>query len=184
MHAAKLSVAVLIAMPLGALAQDEPPQSQSTQEQSAQGQTPQRPASQRSTLEEGQSSDSCISNIVFSQEFLARYPRAGGACREVKMEKGMKWARFDANVAQVRGNRVTADFVDRFDNSVGTITFDAASDARVDVDGRPTRFSSLQRGDRLSFWMPEDRVGFYAQPGASETTKLAVVSTEPAPARR
>jgi hypothetical protein len=88
---------------------------------------------------------------------------------------GVDWGCGD----RVRGNRVTANFVDRSDKSLGTITFDAARDARVEVNGRQMRFSTLRRGDKLSFWMPEDRVGFYAEPGASETTKLAVVSTEP-----
>ncbi len=41
---------------------------------------------------------SCIKDIVFSQEFLANYPKAGAACREVVMRDGAKWARFDANV--------------------------------------------------------------------------------------
>ena len=162
MRLAQVTVAALIAMPLGALAQNESPQQESTPAQSK--------------LEEGQSSTSCISNIVFSHEFLERYPNAGGACREVKVENGHKWARFDADVAQVRGNRVTADFVDRYDRKLTTIVFDAPSDARVTVNGRSTRFSSLQPGDHLSFWMPEDQVGFYAQPGASEQSKLAVVS--------
>lgn len=166
MRAVKLFVAVLIAMPTVALAQDPSPQTKSMQGQSK--------------LEEGQSSRSCISNIVFSQEFLTRYPQAGRACREVKMESGEKWARFDAEVVQVRKNRVTANFVDRSDKSLGTITFDAAHDARVDVNGRQRKFSSLKPGDKLSFWMPESRVGFYAEPGASQTTKLAVVSSEPA----
>jgi hypothetical protein len=82
----------------------------------------------------------------------------------------------------MRAAKLTANFVDRYDKSLGTITFDAARDARVEVNGRRVRFSSLRRGDKLSFWMPESRVGFYAEPGASETTKLAVV--ENAPARR
>ncbi len=168
MRAAKLTIAALIAIPIGVLAQSQTLQSQSTQGQSR--------------LEEGQTSRSCISNITFSQEFLAHYPKAGGACREVKVENGQKWARFDADVVRVRGNRITANFVDRYDRNLSTITFDAARDARVTVNGREMRFSSLKPGDKLSFWVPEDRAGFYAQPGASQTTKLAVVST--APARR
>lgn len=188
MQAVKLSLIVLMALPVAALAQDASPQARSGQDQSAQDssasaqdESAQGESTQgRSQLAEGESSSSCISNITFSQEFLSRYPTAGGACREVKVQDGHKWARFDANVARVSGNRVTANFVDRFDKNLGSITFDAAPEARVQVNGRPMRFSTLQRGDRLSFWMPEDRVGFYAEPGASETTKLAVVSTEPA----
>jgi hypothetical protein len=170
MRAAKFSVAVLMAMPIGALAQDQPAQTEQAPQQhhSAQGQ---------SKLEEGQTSSSCISNFTFSREFLTRYPDAGGACREVKMENGQKWARFDASVARVARNQVTANFVDRADRNVGTITFEAKPDARVEVDGRPQRVSSLRQGDKLSFWMPQDRVGFYAEPEALDTMKLAVVDT-------
>jgi hypothetical protein len=165
MHAVKLTLAALIAMPIGALAQDQTPS------ESTPGQT---------RLAEGQSSSSCIGNIVFSHEFLASYPQAGAACREVKMQDGMKWARFDAEVTRVRGNRVTANFIDRNDRKLSTITFDAARDARVEIDNRQRRFDSLMPGDKLSFWMPENRAGFYAEPGASESTKLAVVSHQPA----
>jgi hypothetical protein len=163
MRTRKFIMAALIAMPIAALAQND---------------SPATPA--QATLQEGQTSSSCISNIVFSQEFLARYPNAGAACTQVKMEGGKKWARFDADVARVKGNRITANFVDRSDRSVGTVTFDAAPDAEIDVNGSTKKFSDLQKGDKLSFWMPEDRVGFYAKPGAaSETSKLAVVSTGP-----
>ena len=166
MRALKLTVAALIAMPLGALAQGQSMQSQST--------TPTtRPA-------EGETSSSCIKSITFSHEFLERWPRAGAACREVKVENGAKWARFDAEVVRVRGSRVTANFVDTFGHKLNTVTFDAASDARVEMNGRPTRFRSLRRGDKLSFWMPESRVEFYSAPGASDSEKLTVVSSTPA----
>ena len=172
MRLAQVTMAALIAMPLSALAQNESAQPESTPAQSES-----TPAQQ--PLQEGQSSTSCISNIVFSHEFLARYPNAGGACREVKVENGHKWARFDADVADVKGNRVTADFVDRYDRKLETIVFDAQSDARVVVNGRTTRYSDLKPGDKLSFWMPDNQVGFYAAPGASQQTKLAVISRTP-----
>ena len=167
MRAAKLIVAALISVPIAALAQSESPQSKLAQDQSG--------------LQEGQTSRSCISNMVFSKEFLTRYPNAGAACREVRVQDGQKWARFDANVVRVRGNRITASFVDRYNNPLNTITFDAASDARVTVNGRTMKYSDLKRGDKLTFWVPEKQAGFYAEPGASESTQLAVVSNTPAP---
>jgi hypothetical protein len=125
-----------------------------------------------------QSKLSCIKDMVFSQEFLARYPRAGAACREVVMKNGMKWARFDADVVDVKGNQVTANFLDTFNQPLSTVTFVATPEARVLVEGKEAKFSSLNKGDTLSFWMPESRVGFYAAPGASEAKKLAVVDTK------
>jgi hypothetical protein len=166
MRAVNLTAAALIAMPLAALAQDQSPQQGTTT------------STQR--LEEGQTSSSCIKNITFSQEFLTRYPNAGAACREVKVEDGVKWARFDADVARRSGNQVTANFVDTFNRKLAAITFEATPDARVEVNGRPVPFRGLRVGDRLSFWMPESRVGFYAEPGTSESDKLTVVSNTPA----
>src|SRR5262249_42146683 len=119
---------------------------------------------------------SCIKDITFSQEFLARYPKAGAACREVVQKDGQKWVRFDADVANVAGNRVTADFKDDYGNPVETVTFEAAPDARVSVNGKDVKFSSLQKGDTLSFWMAEARLGFYGTPGTKGSSKLAVVS--------
>ena len=175
MRLAKLCLAVLIVAPSVALAQGR---SQQPESQQPEAQQPESTAGQ-STLAEGQSSSNCMGHIVFSQEFLSRYPNAGGACREVKMEHGQKWARFDADVVNVKGNRITATFVDRFDRHLGTITFDAHRDARVLVRGRRQRFSTLRPGDILAFWMREDQVGFYAAPAASESSRLAVVSTSP-----
>jgi hypothetical protein len=168
MRAARLTIAALFVLPIAVLAQDQPPQPQSTQEHA------------NAKLAEGETSSSCISNFTFSQEFLAKYPNAGGACHEVKVENGQKWARFDAEVFAVNGRRVTANFVDRYDRNVGQITFEAPSNARVDVNGRRTRYSDLQRGDRLSFWVPESRAGFYAAPGTAASDKLAVIDTQPA----
>lgn len=164
MHSAKPYFAFLVALPLVALAQGQSPPTESAQ----------------SRVQEGQSSSSCVSNITFSQDFLTRYPNAGGACREVRVEDGRKWARFDAEVVQVRGNRVTADFVDRADRKLGKVTFDAPRDGRIMMGRREMRFSSLRQGNMLSFWVPEGSDTFYTRPGTtSDTTRLALVSQSP-----
>ena len=163
MRTAKFYVAALIAVSLGVLGQNASAQQE--------GQL---------TLKEGQTSPSCISNFKFSEEFLTRYPEAGAACREVKVQNGQKWARFDADVVGVQNNQLTANFTDRFDKSVGTITFSTPPDMRVMVDGQSTSVGRLRRGDKLTFWVPEDRAGFYAEPKALETSKLAVVENTPA----
>ena len=119
---------------------------------------------------------SCVKDVVYSQEFMKRYPKAGAACREVVEKDGHKWARFDADVVKVKGTQVTANFKDNYNQPVGTLTFNASPDARVLVEGREVKYSTLREGDTLSFWMPESRMGFYARPGASEDAKLAVVS--------
>jgi hypothetical protein len=117
----------------------------------------------------------CLTDFVFSQEFLQKYPNAGAACREIVMKGDQKWARFDANVVDVRGEKITATFTSSNDRPLTTVTFVATPDARVEMNGKDIKFNELKKGDSLSFWMPEQRVGFYAAPGASESKRLAVV---------
>jgi hypothetical protein len=130
--------------------------------------------------DETTTSTSCMNKIVFSQEFLTKYPNAGKACREVVTKDRKKYARFDANVVNVKGNEVTADFMDSYNNKVSTVTFSTKPEARVQMEGTEVKVSELKAGDKLSFWVPESRAGFYAAPGAAESRKLAVVSTKAA----
>src|SRR5262245_51942723 len=109
---------------------------------------------------------SCLKDFVFSQEFLAKYPNAGAACKEVVLKDGSKWARFDANVTKVKGNEVTTNFTSSYDNTISTVTFAVKPDARVRINDKEIKASDLKPGDSLSFWVPESRAGFYAAPGA------------------
>ena len=92
------------------------------------------------------------------------------------MKDGQKWARFDADVVDVQGNQITANFIDNFNNSVASLTFIASPEARLTIEGKEHKFSELQKGDTLSVWMAESRMSFYAQPGAEQLSKFALVS--------
>ena len=124
---------------------------------------------------------SCIKDVTYSHDFLAKYPRAPAGCREVEMRDGMKWIRFQAKVVRMKGNKVTADFIDNHDQPIATLTF-ASTDPneRVEVDGKNIKFSQLKRDDELTFWVPESRFGFYASPLAQQKSKLTLVSDETA----
>src|SRR5690242_10799212 len=103
---------------------------------------------------------SCQKGIVFSQEFLKKYPNAAKACREVIVKDGKKYARFDATVVDVKADAVTADFMDSYNQKVTTVTFTTTPDARVQMEGNEVKVSDLKAGDTLSFWVPESRAGF------------------------
>jgi hypothetical protein len=115
-------------------------------------------------------------NFVFSKEFLKAYPKGPAACSEVVVKDGIKWVRFDANVTDVNGNEVTADFLNPMKAPVLTLTFTAPPDATLDVgDGKQAKFSTLRNGEEIYVWAPESRVGFYAAPGALNSGKLKVI---------
>jgi hypothetical protein len=124
---------------------------------------------------------SCIKDITYSEEFLSRYPRAGAACREVQMRNGEKWVRFEAQIADVKGDQVTTNFIDEFNNPISTITFKASPGAKVAVNGSQVDVTSLKPGDKLDLWWPQSKLGFYTStPGSSSMKKLVEVSNVPA----
>jgi hypothetical protein len=125
---------------------------------------------------------SCVRDITYSQEFLAKYPRAGAACNEVVIAKGQKWARFNAKVKTRQGTHLSVDFVDNDGRPVGAaMTFEFTPDATVTLKNKEMKpVAALEEGDKVVFWMPEKRMGFYAQPGAVESEHFALVSNDSA----
>ncbi len=127
---------------------------------------------------------SCVKDITFSQAFLAKFPRAGAACNQVITANGQKWVRFNAEVKHVESNHLTVDFIDKYKNAVSEMTF--AFDPLAQVmkeNGEHIVASRLDPGDKLQVWMPENRLGFYADPGAIASEHFSLVS-ENAPAAR
>jgi hypothetical protein len=125
---------------------------------------------------------SCVKDIVYSPEFVAKYPRAGAACNEVIVSKGEKWARFNAEVKNRQGYHLTVDFIDDQDRPVANMTFEMTPDATVTLrdEHQVKPAAKLQKGEKIVVWVPEKRFGFYAEPGASESKHFAVLSDDSA----
>ncbi|HKE43215.1 MAG TPA: hypothetical protein VKB41_01635 [Steroidobacteraceae bacterium] len=118
---------------------------------------------------------SCIKDVAFSHEFLDRYPNAAPACREVKMQDGEKWVKFESKVTKVQKDNVTLDFLNVRGDTLATVTVKPQPNARVTIEGKKKKYSSLRPGDKLGFWMPEKRFGFYSEPGAAKVNQLTIV---------
>jgi hypothetical protein len=125
-------------------------------------------------LADDESKLSC-KDFTYSQEFLEKYPQAGGACREVVMKDGQKWVRFEGEIKSVEGKQVTADIQSPHGVTLSTITIEGNPDARVQSGRGQKRFDQLRRGNKLTIWLAESQVGFYAEPG-QHPTKFAVVN--------
>lgn len=127
---------------------------------------------------------SCVKDITYSREFLAKFPHAGAACNEVIKINGQKWVRFNAEAKHVESNHLTVDFIDKYKNPVSTMTFSFDPGAQVMMeDETQAPASKLEPGDKLMVWMPENRLGFYAEPGALASKHFALVS-ESAPEKK
>ena len=120
---------------------------------------------------------SCSRDITYSQEFLAKYPDAGGACQEVKIANGEKWARFNAEVKYNKDSRITVDLLNTAGHHWGDpLTFSYTPDATLTLENKKVKAASaIEKGDKVVVWIPERRFGLSSQPGASESQQFKLV---------
>jgi hypothetical protein len=52
-------------------------------------------------------------SFLYSEKFLARFPKGPAACQEVKTQNGEKWVRFEGEITAITGNEVTTSFIGR-----------------------------------------------------------------------
>ncbi len=118
---------------------------------------------------------SCGKDVLYSQEFLQRYPKAPAGCQEVVSKEGTKWVRFNAEVTGVKDGHVSMDIKNVSGDPIGNVQVQSTGDARIKMEGKEVKFTSLQRGDEVDIWVPESRYGFYSEPGAGINKQLTVV---------
>ncbi len=120
---------------------------------------------------------SCSRDITYSEEFLAKYPDAGGACQEVKIVNGQKWARFNAEVKHNKDNRITVDLLNTAGRHWGDpLTFEYTPDATLTLENKKVKAASaIKEGNKIVVWIPERRFGLSAAPGASESQQFKLV---------
>ena len=130
----------------------------------------------------GEEKLSCTKDITYSQEFLKRYPNAPAACQEVVKKDGTMWIGFNSEVTKVKDGLVTMDFENVAGDAIATLVVEPSKDARLTVEGKEVKYSTLKPGDKLHVWVPEGRFGFYSHP--SENSQLKVVSQQSASAEQ
>lgn len=118
---------------------------------------------------------SCGKDVLYSQEFLQRYPKAPAGCQEVVSKEGTKWIRFNAKVTGVKDGLVAMDIKNVSGDPIGNLQVEPTGDAHIKMDGKDVKFTSLQRGDEVDIWVPEARFGFYSEPGLGTSSQLKVV---------
>jgi hypothetical protein len=128
-------------------------------------------------IAQGQSKPTKVNcdSFLYSEKFLARFPKGPAACQEVKTQNGEKWVHFEGSITAKEGNEVTTSFVDDFNNPVVTVTVTAA-DARqsVLINGQDGKWADIKVGEKISLWMPQSKIGFYAKPGSMDKGQLTI----------
>jgi hypothetical protein len=93
--------------------------------------------------------------ITWSPEMLAKHPKIASACQEVMQKDGKSYVKFEGEVKKVakNGTEVVMDM-----KGGDTLTLNPQPGRQVVVGGRKVSVKSLSPGDKLTFYVPEDRL--------------------------
>jgi hypothetical protein len=116
--------------------------------------------------------------VKYSSEFLSRYPDAPAACIEAVEKGGKRYAKFNAKVFLNSADRTTVELLNTKGDRLSTFSFKPGPDAAVNTDGEKTKFTDLKRGEKISFWVSEDRLSAAELPGDTEESWAVLPPTK------
>jgi len=108
------------------------------------------------------------SEVKYSSEFLAKYPDAPAACMEAVEKGGKRYAKFNARIYLNSEDRTTVELLNTKGDRLSTFSFKPAADAGVNIDGKKVAFHDMKPGEKLSFWVSEDRLTASELPGSTD----------------
>ena len=103
-------------------------------------------------------------DIQWNAELLKSFPRAAVVCQEVAVRDGKKFARFTAKVTAVEPKAVKVRFLTPAGNEERELSLKPGANSHVEIDGKKVEYSTLKKGDVLTFWVPEHQLGVISDP--------------------
>ena len=104
------------------------------------------------------------SEVKYSTEFLQKFPNAPAACLEARDKGGKRYAKFTARVFLNSSDRTTVELLNVRGDRLSTFSLKPAADAGVLIDGKKVKFADLKVGEKISFWVSDDRLTASEQP--------------------
>jgi hypothetical protein len=111
-------------------------------------------------------------DINWNAQLLKSFPRAPAACQEVVVRNDKKFARFEAKVTAVGTDTVAVRFLNVAGDPGREVTIKPSPNARVSIGGKKVEYSKLQKGDKLTFWVPEHEVGVVSDPDETAASTI------------
>jgi len=108
------------------------------------------------------------SALKFSEAFLEKYPKAPAACLEAREHNGKRYAKFDAKVYITGPEITTVTLLNAKGDALDTFSLKPGPDQMIKINGKDTKFSELRVGEKITFWVSEDRMEAAELPGSSE----------------
>jgi Cu/Ag efflux protein CusF len=115
--------------------------------------------------------------VNWGEEVVKAFPNASKGCHSVMMKNNQPYAKYVAEVQSVdrTTKEVTLNMLDTKDKAFSKVVIAPKEGAHVKIDGKDTPVSKLKKGDRVSFYIPHDRWGLYADP---DSTPINIVKRE------
>lgn len=108
------------------------------------------------------------SALKFSSAFLDKYPDAPAACLEAREVDGKRYAKFNAKVYISDPAFMTVQLLNVYGDSLSSFSFKPGKDQTIKINGKPTKFDDLKVGEKITFWVSEDRLTASELPGSTE----------------
>ena len=119
-------------------------------------------------------------NFHWSAAFLAYFPQAAPACRDVTQKNGVTYARFDGRVAQVDPRLVQVEITDVANIPIAKVAFKTGAGGTVVIDNEVVKVRDLKVDDKLTFWLRDGQFGTASPPSDQS---IAIIQPEAAFAR-
>lgn len=107
-------------------------------------------------------------DLKYSAEFLEKYPTAPAACLEGRVHEGKRYGKFTARVFLNSEDRTTVELLNVMGDPLTTFSFKPSATASVNIDGKDTKFTDLKKGEKITFWVSEDRMAAQALPTSTD----------------
>jgi hypothetical protein len=114
-------------------------------------------------------------SVNFGAEVLEKMPNAKKLCRGIAEKNGGVYVHYIAEVESKSPSAVTIKFLDKNNKGVSRVTFEPMSDQVVMLDKKPIAYDSLQKGQKLDFWIASTKWGLYSDPDGKA---MKIVSVE------
>lgn len=117
-------------------------------------------------------------DVDWSARTIERYPRIAESCQAVVRRDGKYFVVFSGTVTRIGnlGRDLTVEFKDG-----DRVTLRPPSDMRVDIDGTMTRVRDLTPGQKLTFYVPQERFVAEIPEGARLSVPIPITRWEPEP---
>jgi hypothetical protein len=117
-------------------------------------------------------------DLKYSSEFLEKYPTAPAACLEGRVADGKKYGKFTAKVYLQNADFTTVQLLNVKGDPLTTFSFKPGPDAHVKIEGKDTKFTDLKPGEKITFWVSEDRMTASEMPGSTEESWAVLPPTK------